>query len=52
MVIDFMSLLLRFYDVDSGVIRIGNINIKEMKLATLMSHISAVFQMYTYLMTL
>lgn len=37
-------LLLRFYDVDSGVIRIGNINIKEMKLATLMSHISAVFQ--------
>lgn len=37
-------LLMRFYDVDQGVIRIGGVDIREMKLSTLMSQISAVFQ--------
>ncbi|MBU9803826.1 ABC transporter ATP-binding protein [Staphylococcus aureus] len=37
-------LLLRFYDVNDGFIRIGGINIKDLKLSTLMSQISAVFQ--------
>ncbi|WAE41794.1 ABC transporter ATP-binding protein/permease [Staphylococcus pasteuri] len=37
-------LLLRFYDVDEGTIRIGGVDIKDMTLSTLMSHISAVFQ--------
>lgn len=38
------NLLLRFYDVDKGTIRIGDIDIRNMTLNTLMSHISAVFQ--------
>ncbi|MCJ1778230.1 ABC transporter ATP-binding protein [Mammaliicoccus sciuri] len=38
------NLLLRFYDVDEGTIRIGGIDIRDMTLSTLMSHISAVFQ--------
>lgn len=37
-------LLLRFYDVNDGIIRIGGIDIKDLKLSTLMSQISAVFQ--------
>lgn len=37
-------LLLRFYDVDEGSIRIGDVDIRDMTLSTLMSHISAVFQ--------
>ncbi|WIL25002.1 ABC transporter ATP-binding protein [Staphylococcus aureus] len=37
-------LLLRFYDVNDGFIRIGGIDIKDLKLSTLMSQISAVFQ--------
>lgn len=37
-------LLLRFYDVNDGFIRIGGIDIKDLKLTTLMSQISAVFQ--------
>ncbi|HAZ5920558.1 TPA: ABC transporter ATP-binding protein [Staphylococcus aureus] len=36
--------LLRFYDVNDGFIRIGGIDIKDLKLSTLMSQISAVFQ--------
>lgn len=38
------NLLLRFYDVDEGAIRIGGVDIRDMTLSTLMSHISAVFQ--------
>lgn len=38
------NLLLRFYDVDEGTIRIGSVDIRDMTLSTLMSHISAVFQ--------
>ncbi len=38
------NLLLRFYDVDEGTIRIGGVDIRDMTLSTLMSHISAVFQ--------
>ncbi|WP_086429303.1 ABC transporter ATP-binding protein [Staphylococcus cornubiensis] len=37
-------LLLRFYDLDEGAIRIGGVDIRDMTLSTLMSHISAVFQ--------
>lgn len=37
-------LLFRFYDVNDGFIRIGGIDIKDLKLSTLMSQISAVFQ--------
>lgn len=37
-------LLLRFYDLDEGAIRIGGVDIRNMTLSTLMSHISAVFQ--------
>ncbi|MBX8196123.1 ABC transporter ATP-binding protein/permease [Staphylococcus aureus] len=37
-------LLLRFYDVNDGFIRIGGIDIKDLKLSSLMSQISAVFQ--------
>lgn len=37
-------LLLRFYDVNDGFIRIGGMDIKDLKLSTLMSQISAVFQ--------
>ena len=37
-------LLLHFYDVNDGFIRIGGIDIKDLKLSTLMSQISAVFQ--------
>lgn len=37
-------MLLRFYDVDEGTIRIGGVDIRDMTLSTLMSHISAVFQ--------
>ncbi|HCT7462790.1 TPA: ABC transporter ATP-binding protein [Staphylococcus aureus] len=37
-------LLLRFYDVNDGFIRIGGIVIKDLKLSSLMSQISAVFQ--------
>ncbi|HHO1781124.1 TPA: ABC transporter ATP-binding protein [Staphylococcus aureus] len=37
-------LLLRFYDVNDGLIRIGGIDIKDLKLSSLMSQISAVFQ--------
>ena len=44
-------LLLRFYDVNDGFIRIGGIDIKDLKLSSLMSQISAVFQRYIYLMT-
>lgn len=36
-------LLLRFYDVNDGFIRIGGIDIKDLKLSSLMSQISAVF---------
>ena len=39
-----MSFTLRFYDVNDGFIRIGGIDIKDLKLSTLMSQISAVFQ--------
>ena len=45
-------LLLRFYDVDEGSIRIGDVDIRVMTLSTLMSHISAVFQKFTCLMIL
>ncbi|WP_323705510.1 ABC transporter ATP-binding protein [Mammaliicoccus sciuri] len=38
------NLLLRFYDVDEGTIRVGGVDIRDMTLSTLMSHISAVFQ--------
>ncbi|ASE35479.1 ABC transporter ATP-binding protein [Mammaliicoccus sciuri] len=38
------NLLLRFYDVDEGTIRIGGVDVRDMTLSTLMSHISAVFQ--------
>ncbi|MHB7941366.1 ABC transporter ATP-binding protein [Staphylococcus capitis] len=38
------NLLLRFYDVNEGAIRIGSVDIRDMTLNTLMSHISAVFQ--------
>ncbi|MBF7019918.1 ABC transporter ATP-binding protein [Staphylococcus sp. 18_1_E_LY] len=38
------NLLLRFYDVDEGAIRLGGIDIRNMTLSTLMSQISAVFQ--------
>ncbi|RQX47404.1 ABC transporter ATP-binding protein [Staphylococcus capitis] len=38
------NLLLRFYDVDEGAIRIGGVDIRDMTLNTLMSYISAVFQ--------
>ena len=38
------NLLLRFYDVDKGSIRIGKVDIRDMTLSSLMSHISAVFQ--------
>lgn len=38
------NLLLRFYDVDEGTIRIGGVDIRDMTLSTLMSHISVVFQ--------
>ncbi|MCI2947151.1 ABC transporter ATP-binding protein/permease [Staphylococcus caledonicus] len=38
------NLLLRFYDVDEGSIRVGNVDIRDMTLSSLMSHISAVFQ--------
>ncbi|WP_367121239.1 ABC transporter ATP-binding protein [Staphylococcus capitis] len=38
------NLLLRFYDVNEGAIRIGGVDIRDMTLNTLMSHISAVFQ--------
>lgn len=34
----------RFWDVQSGVIRIGGVDIREMKLETLMQHVSFVFQ--------
>ncbi|HEA6130975.1 TPA: ABC transporter ATP-binding protein [Staphylococcus aureus] len=37
-------LILRFYDVNDGFIRIGGIDIKDLKLSSLMSQISAVFQ--------
>lgn len=37
-------LLLRFYDIDDGNIRIDGVDIKDMTLGTLMSKISAVFQ--------
>ncbi|HIF7973446.1 TPA: ABC transporter ATP-binding protein [Staphylococcus aureus] len=37
-------LLLRFYDVNDEFIRIGGIDIKDLKLSSLMSQISAVFQ--------
>ncbi|HDP2497595.1 TPA: ABC transporter ATP-binding protein [Staphylococcus aureus] len=37
-------LLLRFYDVNDGFIRIGGIDIKDLKLSSLMSQISVVFQ--------
>ncbi|HCV4758246.1 TPA: ABC transporter ATP-binding protein [Staphylococcus aureus] len=37
-------LLLHFYDVNDGFIRIGGIDIKDLKLSSLMSQISAVFQ--------
>lgn len=37
-------LLLRFYDIDDGIIRIDGVDIKDMTLSTLMSKISAVFQ--------
>ena len=38
------NLLLRFYDVNEGTIRIGGVDIRDMTLSTLMFHISAVFQ--------
>jgi len=37
-------LLLRFYDIKEGSIRIGGVDIREMTLNALMSHMSAVFQ--------
>ena len=43
-------LLLRFYDIDDGNIRIDGVDIKDMTLSTLMSKISAVFQRCIYLM--
>ncbi len=38
------NLLTRFWDVDSGSINIRGTNIKNVKLADLMNHISMVFQ--------
>jgi ATP-binding cassette subfamily B protein len=38
------NLIARFWDVDSGKIMIGGINIKNMKTETLLSYISMVFQ--------
>lgn len=37
-------LLLRFYDIKEGSIRIGGVDIREVTLNALMSHMSAVFQ--------
>jgi ATP-binding cassette, subfamily B, bacterial IrtA/YbtP len=34
----------RFWDIQSGAIRIGGVDIREMKLETLMAHVSFVFQ--------
>lgn len=39
-----MNLLLRFFDVDQGVIRLDGVNIKELSLEQLRSHISMVMQ--------
>jgi len=38
------NLLARFWDVDSGEILLRGVNVKDMSMATLMSHISMVFQ--------
>lgn len=38
------QLLLRFYDIDSGSIKIGNTDIRNVSIATLLKHISFVFQ--------
>ncbi|MCK4238244.1 MAG: ATP-binding cassette domain-containing protein, partial [Candidatus Lokiarchaeota archaeon] len=38
------NLIARFWDIDSGVIRIGGQNIQELKLDRLLSYISIVFQ--------
>ncbi len=46
-------LLLRFYDIDDGNIRIDGVDIKDMTLSTLMSKISAVFQkVYLFMNTI
>ena len=39
-----VNLLPRFYDVDSGAIRIDGVDVREMDLANLRDHISIVFQ--------
>lgn len=38
------NLISRFYDVDGGSIKIGNVNIKDLTLSSLLSNISTVFQ--------
>ena len=38
------NLLMRFYDIDKGNIKVGGIDIREMTLPSLMSQISTVFQ--------
>lgn len=38
------QLLLRFYDVDQGSIKIGNLDIREVSIDTLMNQVSFVFQ--------
>lgn len=39
-----MNLIARFYDIASGSIKIGNVDIRDMRHDTLMQHISFVFQ--------
>lgn len=39
-----VNLIARFWDVDSGTVRIGGINVKDYKLDSLMKNISMVFQ--------
>lgn len=39
-----LNLIARFWDTDSGYIRMGGIDLKEMKCENVMEHISAVFQ--------
>ncbi len=39
-----VNLIARFWDVDSGSVRIGGIDVKDYKLDSLMKNISMVFQ--------
>ncbi|MGH8876197.1 MAG: ABC transporter ATP-binding protein [Stackebrandtia sp.] len=39
-----LQLLARFYDVDSGAVRVGDVDVREMSASVLMEHIAFVFQ--------